>query len=188
MSDPGFSITGEERQVPAAMRIGRRLYQNFVGSQVWTAIQRSDRQRKTFAKKIEATEDNVREILHKVAVEVFDFERCIQGLEAKMIDARLGEDLEGLRILYRKMFDILKAEEIRIEDPTGNILDDELRKKVEVQSYIRRDSVEQETIERTVAPIVSHNGKLIKPGIVIVSTPCKQQEDQSNGASEDRGH
>jgi molecular chaperone GrpE (heat shock protein) len=126
-------------------------------------------------KELENKDKEVEKFMIEVAILYFKLNKYSERYAGKIMEVGLKREGKGLTILKDEFKDFLSRYGLTLEDPTGVEMNDELRKKVDVQSNIKDETVSSEIIRTTWSPIIYCNGVLIKPGVVDVSIPVREE-------------
>jgi len=161
-----FTVEEEEEELKCLLSDKINPY-----SENYMLIQKSHNEKMKLQKEIERLKERENKILAILGNEVFDFSKCLNSLKAKMVGKELIEEFSGLEILQKKMHQILKENGFEIIDLTGEPVNNELLKHIEVLKNIKEEGIPKPFVKKTIRPLVFHDSKLIQTGTVIVAIP-----------------
>lgn len=102
-------------------------------------------------------------IVKKILPVIDNLERAVSAFEETRIDEK---HVEGLRMIYRQLVEILEAEGLQSVDPAGKPFDP---CECDAMSTEERDDCEEGTVTCVVQKGYNWKGKLIRPALVNVS-------------------
>lgn len=108
-------------------------------------------------------------LLGQLATYVFLMERALERFEEPLIKNDLKNVFREFRVLKNQMLRSLEDYGVSIEDPSGNVFDDNLEEKVDVIGWVSGEG--EKRVRETHEPIILKDNVTIKLGQVIVSSP-----------------
>ena len=111
-----------------------------------------------------------------LAQETFLFSQILTRFETQGLDKQLGEDYESLRIVKKRLANLLKEHCASFMSLTGEKVDNDL---MDVVDAVQVEGMEGGIIVETIEPAVIYDGTVIHRGKVIVSSKGKSGESSA---------
>ena len=159
----------DEQPVPCSF-IAERPPEPDLG--LWRVMRDQCATRKETQKQADAAREALDAALAEFASEAFELERQLQrvadDLSAQGVD---GEVLAPLRIVSDRCADLLAARSVACVDVTGQPLAAMNRRHRTIISSTSDPAAAEPVVAETVKPMVTRDGSVIQPAVVVVATP-----------------
>lgn len=127
--------------------------------------------------KVETVHRNGLLQLAQQAVFVIQLAAALDRYRADLKQASLDKVHKHLRVLKDQMLDALKQAGLEIDIPTGKSFD-EVADLVDVEGWRHHEDFSSEVVAEMLEPIVTHRGKLIRPGRVVMGAPLQEKSTE----------
>ena len=130
---------------------------------------RMERPAERFADELRRREAETARLLATVACERFELSQALDQARARPEEAENA--WRAVEIVVDRLGDLLEAERVEVEDPTGGPWRDAMRETYDLIGFARKPGVKEARVDHAMTPLVRRLGKVIHKGQVTVETP-----------------